>query len=276
MNDPEVADNLQQGRPVRAARARKALGGGMAGMTSDPAAARVLVAYLPGRAVDDLVRALRQERLSVAAVQVSGDITWPEGAMAAAVVTAAAFDDAARAAVRRLKSAFPRMPVMLQAAHPAAELGAVLGAGYDLWVAQDTPAAAVAAQLAVLCRIVVATQRGPAPEVVKVRDLSVDLERFEVQASGRPVPLTPTEFRIIAHLARRPGRVVSHAELFREVHGYEASEQEAKDILKVHIWRLRNKLTAAGSDGDLIVNVRGFGYLLERRTLAARESAAQA
>ncbi len=83
---------------------------------------------------------------------------------------------------------------------------------------------------------------------------------------NEPLPLTPTEYRIVSYLARNPGRVIAHPELFREVHGYEASEQEAKDILKVHISRLRNKLAAAGIAEDVIVTVRVFGYLLERRT----------
>ena len=58
---------------------------------------------------------------------------------------------------------------------------------------------------------------------------------------------------------------MSHTELFQQAHGYEVSGQEAKDILKVHIWRLRNKLIAAGPDCDIIRNVRGFGYLVDRR-----------
>ncbi len=248
----------------------------MSGASSEPAAARVLVANMPGRPVDELLRAIRHERLGAVTVQLGGDVIWPEGAVAAAILSAIAFDDAARAAVRRMKSAFPRLPVVLWSAGHPRQVAAIIEAGFDLWVPDEAPAAGVAAQLGALCRMLTLSQRGPIPEIVRVRDIAVDLERCEVQASGQPVPLTPTEFRIIAHLARRPGRVVSHADLFREVHGYEASEQEAKDILKVHIWRLRNKLTAAGSDGDLIVNVRGFGYLLERRTVGARESAAQA
>jgi DNA-binding response OmpR family regulator len=107
--------------------------------------------------------------------------------------------------------------------------------------------------------------------MVSVRGITIDLERREVRLGGRPLALTPTEFRILALLARKRG-VVPHGELFHEIHAYEVSEQEAKDTLKVHIWRLRAKLAGVVPDSNLIVNVRGFGYLLERR---ARDRAAR-
>jgi DNA-binding response OmpR family regulator len=44
------------------------------------------------------------------------------------------------------------------------------------------------------------------------------------------------------------------------------NEREAKNMLKVHIWRLRAKLAEALPDTTMIVTVRGFGYLLERRS----------
>jgi DNA-binding response OmpR family regulator len=110
--------------------------------------------------------------------------------------------------------------------------------------------------------------------VITIRDLAIDLGRREVRARDKQLALTPTEFRILAHLAKRPGRVVSHGEIFSEVHGYAVTDNEAKDILKVHIWRLRSKLAEAMPGPSPIVNVRGFGYLLERRT--ARERRARA
>lgn len=143
------------------------------------------------------------------------------------------------------------------------------------------PAAAsgdtIVAQLRALARMLAADPPSDEPEIIMIRNMTVDLDRREVRANGRTLGLTPTEFRILAQLARRPGRVVSHADIFREVHGYTIADQEAKDILKVHIWRLRSKLAAVVPDANLIVNVRGFGYLLERRIRdrRAREAATE-
>jgi len=140
------------------------------------------------------------------------------------------------------------------------------GDGADAILPADASVGVIAAQLRVLARLLAIEPPSEEPELITVRNLTVDLERREVRAAaGKTVSLTPTEFRILSQLARRPGRVVSHGEIFREVHGYDVSDHEAKDILKVHIWRLRSKLAEHVSNPSPIVNVRGFGYMLERR-----------
>ena len=135
----------------------------------------------------------------------------------------------------------------------------------DVVLPASASAAVLASQLRALARLLALEPPSDEPEIIAARGITIDLERREVRAGGRPVALTPTEFRIVAQLARRPGRVVSHGEIFHEVYGQTTSEQEAKDILKVHIWRLRAKLAKAVPENNIIVNVRGFGYMLERR-----------
>ena len=131
----------------------------------------------------------------------------------------------------------------------------------------------VSARLRVYVSLLATPPPSDEPEVIRVRNFEIDLERREVRAGGRLVPLTPSEFRILALLARRPGRVVSLNEIFYELHGHLAPEQEVKDNLKVHMWRLRAKLADVDPDVHAIVNVRGFGYMLERRL--GRERRAQ-
>jgi DNA-binding response OmpR family regulator len=154
--------------------------------------------------------------------------------------------------------------ILLADAGPA-ECEAWLDAGADAVLPTSSSISLLAAQLRALARLLGTDPPGAEPEIITVRGITIDLERREVRAGGRTLGLTPTEFRILAMLARKRG-VVSHGELFREIHGYDVSDQEAKDILKVHIWRLRAKLAAAVPDNNAIVNVRGFGYLLERRS----------
>ncbi|MHB1414366.1 MAG: response regulator transcription factor [Chloroflexota bacterium] len=111
-----------------------------------------------------------------------------------------------------------------------------------------------------------------ATRVIRVRDLTVDLDRCQVTLGSQPLALTPIEYRILAALARRAGRVLSCAELLKETQGYEVDEQEARDIIKVHIYHLRRKLEVGDTRGDYVVTVPGFGYMLERRLSSRPDS----
>ncbi|MHB1007316.1 MAG: response regulator transcription factor [Chloroflexota bacterium] len=111
--------------------------------------------------------------------------------------------------------------------------------------------------------------------VIQIRALSIDLDRCRVLVKNKPVHLTPVEYRLLASLSRREGRVASCSELVKEVQGYEMDEEEARDIMKVHIYHLRHKLRAYGAEEDYIVTVPGFGYVLERRATQRTGTAAQ-
>jgi DNA-binding response OmpR family regulator len=124
---------------------------------------------------------------------------------------------------------------------------------------------AVALQLRALARLLATEPPAGEPETITVRNLTIDLVQRHVRVGNQVLDLTPTEFLLLAHLTRRRG-VVSHTELVGELHGATMNEREAKNMLKVHIWRLRSKLAEALPDTNLIVTVRGFGYLLERRS----------
>lgn len=111
-----------------------------------------------------------------------------------------------------------------------------------------------------------AAQRGPAPvSLAHVRELTIDFDRFEVAIAGAPLNLTPTEFRVLAALVRAAGRVVSARELLAAAQSVVLPESEAREIVKVHMRRLRAKLEPHQGENPYIVSVRGFGYLLERR-----------
>jgi len=140
---------------------------------------------------------------------------------------------------------------------------AALGAGADCYLPKPVDAALLRAHVeALLRRWHRVTDR---PESVTVRGLTVDFARKEVSLNGEPVPLTPAEFRLLACLASRPGKVVSSSELLKEISGYDCPEAEAQEIVKVHISRLRAKIDRDEDSPSYILNVRGFGYILERR-----------
>ena len=78
----------------------------------------------------------------------------------------------------------------------------------------------------------------------------------------RDLQLTGAEFRILAILMRRAGRVVSREDLTREALGREHTAFDRS--VDTHVSNLRKKLGPVGDRGTPIRNVRGAGYLLER------------
>ena len=95
--------------------------------------------------------------------------------------------------------------------------------------------------------------------------LAINVFQRQVRVNGRPVQLTPTEFEILRCLLNNAGRALSYRSLARQVQGYECSSAEARELLKVHIHNLRKKIEPTPEKPAHILNVRGFGYLFERR-----------
>jgi DNA-binding response OmpR family regulator len=91
----------------------------------------------------------------------------------------------------------------------------------------------------------------------------VDLSRRQIKHKNRIEHLTPAEGRLLRILMENPGKVFSHRELVLLVQGYDTSQQEAPEILRPLVSRLRHKLEKFPSLSDQVVSVRGTGYLYE-------------
>ena len=100
---------------------------------------------------------------------------------------------------------------------------------------------------------------------IEIRDLVIDLEKYQVTLRREIINLTPTEFRLLAVLARQAGRVVDPRSLLSAVHQHDYSERDAQNLVKVHIANLRRKMSDQRTENPYILCVRGFGYMLERR-----------
>jgi DNA-binding response OmpR family regulator len=96
-----------------------------------------------------------------------------------------------------------------------------------------------------------------AEEKLTAGSITVDPARHSVTVAGKPVRLTSVEFKLLAMLLRRPGRVQTRDRLLNEVWGYE-SVIDTRTV-DTHVRRLREKL---GKAADAIETVRGFGYRL--------------
>ncbi len=151
---------------------------------------------------------------------------------------------------RRLRERGDRTPVLFVTARDD-EVDRVLGLelGADDYVTKPfSPRELVARVHAVLRRGLPMDQ-----DVLTVGPVEVDVTRRRARSHGRPVHLTPTEFDLLAHLLRSPGRVWTRDELLAAVWGYGGGSGRTVDV---HVAQLRAKLGA----GAPLRTVRGVGY----------------
>jgi two-component system KDP operon response regulator KdpE len=121
-----------------------------------------------------------------------------------------------------------------------------------------------AGELLARIRVALRNRGGPSaapPSVVVIGDLRIDLGDRLVSLAGEEVHLTPTEHKLLAVLARRVGRVVSHRELLNEVWGPDCAEQV--EYLRVFMRQLRYKLEPEPTQPRYLLTVSGVGYRLK-------------
>lgn len=94
--------------------------------------------------------------------------------------------------------------------------------------------------------------------LLRYADLELDDDAHDVRRSGRPVDLSPTEFKLLRYLLRNAGRVVSKAQILDQVWGYDFGGDGG--IVESYVYYLRKKIDRAGP--PLIHTVRGVGYAL--------------
>ena len=161
--------------------------------------------------------------------------------------------------VLRQIRAFSDVPVvMLTARDDTLDLVKGLELGADDYVTKPFN------HLELLARVKAVLRRldmpAPASRVPSFRsgDLEMDFARQEVRLAGSRVDVTPTEYKLLYHLVRNAGYVLTHGTLLAKVWGREYVDEV--DYLRVYVRRLRDKL---GDDPDqprFIRTERGLGY----------------
>jgi two-component system KDP operon response regulator KdpE len=99
-----------------------------------------------------------------------------------------------------------------------------------------------------------------AEPVVDAGPVRIDLERRQVLRDGGEVHLTPTEYRLLAALAREPGKVLTHRQLLEEVWG--AAQAGQTHYLRVYMAQLRHKLEDDPARPILLITEPAVGYRL--------------
>ena len=96
------------------------------------------------------------------------------------------------------------------------------------------------------------------PEI-RVGDLVLNEETYEVARAGRPIALTATEFELLRYLMRNPRRVLSKSQILDRVWKYDFGGQA--NVVELYISYLRKKIDAGRP--AMIHTVRGAGYVLK-------------
>jgi DNA-binding response OmpR family regulator len=138
------------------------------------------------------------------------------------------------------------------------EVDRVLGLemGADDYVTKPfSPRELVARIRAILRRVDRQTEPG---DRIEAGGVSIDISRMKVEAAGRAVELTPTEFQILVTLAGQPGRIFTRSQLLDAVHGLAFESYER--AVDAHVKNLRRKLEDDPSRPRYVLTVYGVGY----------------
>ena len=95
-------------------------------------------------------------------------------------------------------------------------------------------------------------------EIIRAADLTLDVPRLRATLGPRTIDLTPTEFQILAALARQPGRIFTRSQLLDAVRGVAFESYER--AIDAHVKNIRRKLEPDPHEPHYVLTVYGVGY----------------
>ena len=104
--------------------------------------------------------------------------------------------------------------------------------------------------------------KGQNDKVYVIGGLELNEETVEVSVDGRPVKMTPLEFKILMLLMKNPGRVFSAEEIYERVWNEQAINT---DTIMVHIRKIREKIEINPKEPKYLKVVWGVGYKIDRQ-----------
>jgi len=102
------------------------------------------------------------------------------------------------------------------------------------------------------------------PDHLTLGDLVINQQAHQILRAGEPIAVTPSEYKLMVALVSRAGEVIDYVTLVNLVLDYEAELWEAKELIKRHVFSLRQKIELDPSEPQIILNVRGVGYRMPR------------
>lgn len=162
-----------------------------------------------------------------------------------------------------VKWRWPGTPVIILAENQSSDaLRAALNLGVDAYLLK--PVEEVELQ-AVVQRVLKLRQHVESVEessgVLRWRGLALHMQNGDVTLDGKPVHLTPTEFKLLRYLMENGHRVVSPEDLYEASHGHPPYDlARAGDAIRWHVHNLRQKLEPDPGRPIYVLNVYGLGY----------------
>ena len=99
---------------------------------------------------------------------------------------------------------------------------------------------------------------GELPEVYRFGDVEVDFTRYEVRRGGRPLEVTPLEFKLLVAFVRHRGRVLTRQRLLDEVWGRETFVTDR--VVDNQVTNIRKKIEPLPAEPRYLLSIRGTGY----------------
>ncbi|MEH3089212.1 MAG: response regulator transcription factor [Microbacterium arborescens] len=161
--------------------------------------------------------------------------------------------------LRRIRAAGNDVPVLFLTAKDAVEDRiAGISAGGDDYLTKPFNLEEVVVRLRAMARRHVAAAAN-VDTVLRVGDLSLDEESYEVARAGVPIVLTAKEFDLLRYLMQNPRRVLTRAQILDQVWSYDFGGTSS--VVEIYISYLRKKIDPLGE--PLIHTVRGVGYTIK-------------
>jgi DNA-binding response OmpR family regulator len=165
---------------------------------------------------------------------------------------------------RRLRAESVISPIlMLTGFGSEADKVAGLEAGADDYQTKPFASKELLARVNALLRRSEVYAGNSAPDIYDIADLRVDFDQHLAYKAGRPVDLTPTEFAILALLARAPGEVLPGRAILQKVWG--PAYRDEVHLLRVNVARLRRKIEDVASQPRYVLTHARAGYSIAAR-----------
>ncbi|HUW78025.1 MAG TPA: MtrAB system response regulator MtrA [Candidatus Nanopelagicaceae bacterium] len=155
---------------------------------------------------------------------------------------------------RRLRSISAVPIIMLTAKSEPEDVVLGLDAGADDYIIKPPRRPELIARVRACLRRVEPAQTA----LLRIGDLSIDVQGHQVSREGEAIGLTPLEFDLLNTIARVPGKVFTRDELLETVWGYRHTADTR--LVNVHVQRLRAKIERDPDQPEILVTVRGIGY----------------
>jgi phosphate regulon transcriptional regulator PhoB len=168
----------------------------------------------------------------------------------------------------RAEEVTSRMPVVVLTAR-SAEADKVVGLeiGADDYVTKPFSPRELTARVKALLRRAYSPPPDAPQEVYERGGLRIDFDTYEVYLDGRRIELSLREFELLRFFVKHPNRVYERSQLLELVWGPDTYVEPR--TIDVHIRRLRRRIERDDSMPELIVTVRGVGYMFDERRLGA-------